>query len=364
MKLCFIGDAASVHTQRWVRWFARRHDVIVISTREDDGLEELTVATLPTDTAPGMRLLASARMVRRVAAEHEPDVVHSHFINEAGWYGALSGRRPFVMTAWGSDVYRAVSESRLAGRLNPWATRRADWVTCDSEDQAKVIRSWGVAADRISVIGWGVDRSEFHPGVDGSALRATLHIPGDAPVVLSPRQWLANSNIPAIVEAHARMRDGVYLILKRIPSWEPDGGAGIEQVVDASPARDRIRVVEEMPASELPSLYAAADAVVSLCTTDGTPVSVLEAMALGRPVVALENASLAEWVSEPGGRLVPSLDPDVLARSLESVVLEQEAREQAAAHNVSVIAERADRDAELGRMEGIYERLVAERRGH
>jgi glycosyltransferase involved in cell wall biosynthesis len=321
------------------------------------------VATLP-DAArlPGKRLINSIRMVRRIVAEHRPDIVHSHFINEPGWFGAAAGCHPFVVTAWGSDVYRAPNESKLARRLNPWTVRHADWVTCDSEDQAKVIRSWGAAADHVSVIGWGVDRSEFNPGVDGSAFRAEIGIPQDAPVLLSPRQWYTNSNIPAIIDAHTRMSGDIYLILKRIRGYEPEGGAPIERLVEASPARDRIRVVEAMPPAKLPNLYAAADAVVSVCTTDGTPVSVLEAMAMGLPVVALDNASLAEWVSEPGGTLVPDLDPDKLARSVESVLLDQGAREKAAAHNLDVIAKRADRDVEFGRMAEIYERLLAERR--
>ena len=57
-----------------------------------------------------------------------------------------------------------------------------------------------------------------------------------------------------------------------------------------------------------------------MCTTDGTPVSLLEAMAVGRPVVALRNASVEEWVSEPGGRLVGSLDPHELAAALAAAL--------------------------------------------
>jgi glycosyltransferase involved in cell wall biosynthesis len=118
-------------------------------------------------------------------------------------------------------------------------------------------------------------------------------------------------------------------------------------------------VVGEIPAPELPSLYAAADAVVSLCDSDGTSVSVLEAMATGKPVIALENASLAEWISEPGGRLVPRGDPGNVADAIDVFLAVGRLREEAAAHNLAIVESRADRVAQMARMEQIYESLAA-----
>jgi glycosyltransferase involved in cell wall biosynthesis len=359
LRLCYVGDPASVHTQRWVRWFAEDHDVSVIATAIDESLADLTATTLPQSAAlPGLRLARSVRAVRRTLGDLRPDIVHAHFINEAGWFAAASGWRPFVLSAWGSDIYRAPHESRLAGRLNPWAARRADAVTCDSQDQAHALESWAVDASRIEVINWGVDRREFHPGVDGTAFRAELQIPVSAPVILSPRQWLANSNIEAIVEAHALMAEEAYLVLKRLPRFERDAAASVAETVAASPRADRIRVVAEITGEQLPGMYAAADVVVSLCTTDGTPVSLLEAMAIGRPVLALRNGSVAEWVSEPGGRLVDTLDRAVLAGALDGFVRDRGSH-GAASHNVEIVAARADRATEMARVADLYARLQA-----
>jgi glycosyltransferase involved in cell wall biosynthesis len=358
MRLCFIGDAETIHTQRWVEWFAADHEVAIIATGPGEGLAGRRIATLPAESPSRTRLLASVIEVRRVLRTYRPDILHCHFINESGWLGAASGHRPLVITAWGSDVYRAPAESRLARYLNPWSVRRADWVTCDSHDQASVLRSWGVEAERVSVIGWGVDRQEFHPGVDGSGWRAKLGIPSDAKVVLSPRQWYANSNVPSVVASHELLPEDFFLVLKRMPSFEPDGGRGVLEAIAASSARDRIRVVERLDASELPGLYAAGDVAVSLCTTDGTPASVLEAMALGLPVIALENASLAEWVSDPGGRLVPGLDPQQIAQAVRAVVADAATVARAAEHNIAIVGKRADRHAEFARMDEIYEQLV------
>ena len=359
MKLCFIGDGRSIHVLRWVTWFAARHEVLLLSTAQDCQPVEFRVLTLPSSTSfPGTRLVASVREVRHVLHQERPDVVHAHYINEAGWFAAAARWRPLVITAWGSDLYRAREESRLARRLNPWALRSADWVTCDSRDQARVVRTWGVSPDRVSVINWGVDTAEFHPGVDGRRLRSQLEIPAEAPVVLSPREWLPNSNIEAIVEAHARLPQDVYLLLRRIPRFEGERAGRVEAGVAASPARERIRVLGEVAAGELPAIYAAADAVVSLCTTDGTSVSVLEAMALGRPVVALRNASMSEWLSEPGGRMVERPAPEPVAEAIGGFLADRALRARAAAHNIAIVEGRASRATEMARMEEVYARLV------
>jgi glycosyltransferase involved in cell wall biosynthesis len=358
VRICYIGDPRSVHTQRWVRWFADRQDVSLIATAPDASLKELELGVLTEGGPPGTRLVRAVRDVRTLLRRARPDVVHAHFINEAGWFAAASGRRPFVVTAWGSDVYRAPQESKLAGRLNPWAVRRADWVTCDSEDQARTLREWAGPDAHVSVIGWGVDRDEFNPEVDGRPMRRELGIPEDVRVVFSPRQWLPNSNIEAVVAAHARLPADVWLLLKRIPRFEDAAGAPVERAVADSPAKDRIRVVGEINADQLAPLTAASDAVVSLCGTDGTPVSLLEAMAVGKPVVALRNASVAEWLSDPGGQLIDDLEPATVAAALETALRPGDARAEARAHNVAVVAERADRAAEMARMEQIYGELT------
>jgi glycosyltransferase involved in cell wall biosynthesis len=307
-------------------------------------------------------------ITRRILRDYRPDVLHSHYINEAGWLGAAAGWHPLVITAWGSDVYRAPVESRAAARLNPWAVRKADYITCDSAHQSRVIHSWRVPEEKIGVIGWGVDTRRFHPEVDGRPMRERLKIPLTARVLLSPRQWLANSNIPAVIAAHSELSSDVYLLLKRIPEFERGAETEIERAIAASPAADRIRVMGRLAPSELPALYAAADVVVSLCSSDGTPVSVLESMAVGRPVVALRLPSLEEWVVEPGGRLVDTVRAGDVAGAVGSFLLDRGLRERAAETNVAIITTRADRDAELGRMSRVYERLIAsagvDRRSH
>ncbi|MGE0453011.1 MAG: glycosyltransferase family 4 protein [Vicinamibacteria bacterium] len=357
MRICYIGDARSVHMQRWALWFGKKHEVVLVRTVADEALPEVPGPALPaTGRLPGQRLARSVSALRGVLRSTRVDILHAHFINEAGWFAAASRFRPYVLTVWGSDVYQA-PKVWPGALLNRWAARLADHVTCDSRDQAKRIEEWGVRPERVSVVGWGIDTASFRPGLDRSRWRRRLGIPPDAPVVFSPRQWVPNSNIEVVVAAHARLSEDVYLLLKRLPRFEGPHAKHVQRTVEESPARSRIRTVSYVPEDELPGLYAAADCLVTLCGTDGTPVSVLEGMGIGLPVVALGIPSLREWVAEPGGLLCASLDPAGVAAALRNFVDSPAARQRAAEHNVNQIAARACREHEMGRIEALYERL-------
>ncbi|MEX2527301.1 MAG: glycosyltransferase family 4 protein [Gemmatimonadota bacterium] len=366
MRICFVGDPRSVHTQRWVEWFARTHPVALVRTASSPALPEIPGPTLPDGPSGprGFRLVRWTSRLRDFLGAWSPDLLHAHYLNESGWLGAASRFRPLVVTAWGSDVYQAPHASRMARVLNPWCVRQADHVTCDSEDLSRQVVAWGVPAHRVTTVGWGVEVERFRPGAGGGEWRRRLGIPPEVSVLLSPRQWLPNSHIREMVEAFSLMDSRTHLILKRLPAFEGEYAREVEGMVAASPAGERIHMVaEEIPEGELPGLYGCADAVVSLCGTDGTPVSVLEAMATGLPVVALDVESLREWITPGGGVLLAAPEPVTIARAVEGFLESPEAMDKAAHTNRAIILERASRAREMARVEALYEALVSVRSG-
>src|SRR5262249_21842004 len=119
-------------------------------------------------------------------------------------------------------------------------------------------------------------------GRSGKSWRARHGISNDQVAILSPRQWIPNSNIPLIIEAFAqvrRHRANVVLILKHRENTPAVLREQIEAQIRASGTSDAIVHVGDVQEMELPDLYAASDITVSVCSSDGTPVSLLEAMA-------------------------------------------------------------------------------------
>ena len=366
LRLCFVADPRSVHTVRWLRYFAERgHEVALLSAHAPGPeLPRVTHHPLTAHAAvPGTRLPLNAWEVRRGLRRFRADVLHAHYINESGWIGALTGFHPFVLTAWGSDVYVAPRTSNLARLLSPWAVRRADYVTADSADQVTQLQAMGAAPERSAVVGWGVDVEAFGRA-DGAAWRQRHGIATDRVVVLSPRQWVPNSNVDVIVEAFASVmtrHPEAFLVLKRLADTAPLLCADLERRVRDLGLNSQVLIVDSVAEDELPSLYAAADVTVSVCSSDGTPASVLEAMASRSTVVASDLPSLREWIVDGDtGFLVPPRNAAGLAAVLETVVTDGEVRHRVGAKARRTVQQRADRRRTLAQMEDVYRRLTAD----
>src|SRR5262249_52037732 len=81
-----------------------------------------------------------------------------------GLLGALVGRRPLSVTAWGSDLLIAARRDPLQGARARFVLRRADLVLTDGRNLADAALAFGAAPERLHDIPWGVSRARFHPG--------------------------------------------------------------------------------------------------------------------------------------------------------------------------------------------------------
>lgn len=368
LRLLFIGDGSGIHTARWVRFFlGRGYEAGLVSlTPPAHGSHLAEFFELsPKGPLPGTRLLKNILEARSAIASFAPDVLHAHYINEAGWLGALSGFHPLVITAWGSDIYRAPRESRLAARLSPWSVRRADWVTADSRAQVQALCTMGARADRASVVNWGVEMVRFDSVLlreSGMAFRAKHGLTGDSVIVLAPRQWIENSNIDVVVDAFASLHTRfpqARLFLKRMNANPTEYAARIEAQIARLNLGSTVQILEEMPEADLPQMYAAADIMISICTSDGTPVSLLEALAARSAVIVSDLPDLAEWVEDGvNGFRVPARDTGALVHRMEMLIDDARLRQNCATAGRRIAEARADRSQNFHEVERLYRRLA------
>ena len=163
IRICFIGWADHVHMERWAGWFARSgHKVDVLST---SGL-----GSYPSGV--GQHLLNRhgrgewfARLrLRWLLARLRPQVVHVHWAHFAT-LAAEKWKGPFVVTAWGSDIYRRDKFSDAEWRALGNALRRADSVTCDSDDLAERLRVLPCPPGVFRWCNGASIRGAFHPAL-------------------------------------------------------------------------------------------------------------------------------------------------------------------------------------------------------
>jgi glycosyltransferase involved in cell wall biosynthesis len=124
---------------------------------------------------------------------------------------------------------------------------------------------------------------------------------------------------------------------------------------------DSTLTIDEEPEGILPEMFAAADITVSVCSSDGTPVSMLEAMASGSAVIVSDLPSLAEWVEDGvSGFLIGTSDAEQLAACLMRLSDDPSLRRKLGDQARKSIRLRADRTANFERVDAAYRRLAAQ----
>lgn len=350
MRIATLANAAVVHTQRWVEYFrGRGHELRLYSL--EAGPPRLHATPLPSAPLPGaLRYpLAVPRLARELAV-FAPDLVDAHYVPNYGFMGALVGRHPLSIAAWGSDLLLAAPRDLLQRARAGFALTRADLVLCDAENLASAARAIGAPHDRVRAMPWGVDRARFRPG------RARAR-----GLILSTRMHESVYDHPTMIEGIASVlaaHPEATLVMAGDGSLRPE----LERLAAARLPARRYRFLGRLSPEALGDWLARAELYVSASRSDSTSQSLLEAMAAGALPVVSDLEGNREWLGKgEGGRLFVPGDAAGLARAAESALADGVWAEAARARNAAVIAARGDWHANLARIEALFVALAAGR---
>ena len=379
LRIAVLGDFDGVHTRSWLRWFVERgHDVHAISYYPPrtplDGVtlhvlrHRATTATPQSGARPArpdsrvprglMRLAHGLRYraagLHRVVREIQPDVFHGHFLVEHGFYGALAGFHPYVVTAWGSDVLVEPQRDAVSKLIAKWTLGRADLVTSNNAYMADRIVALGAARSNVRVITLGADRFFLERRSESVNVRMT-GLP-HAPTVLSTRAHEPLYNIGEIIAAYERVvraRPGVRLVVAH------GGSQSAELSRRAASSAGRIEFIGFVDHDALGDAMTEAHVFVSVPSSDGTSVALLQAMAAGCFPIVADLPTQRELVEDGvNGFRVPLHRPEILAERIERALAQPELRRAAAERNRAIVEDRGLNENEMSKMEALYQQLA------
>ncbi|PXW99123.1 glycosyltransferase family 4 protein [Mycolicibacterium moriokaense] len=219
-------------------------------------------------------------------------------------------------------------------------------------------------SERVHVIPNGVDAQAMSPGdQDTTRLRAELRIPDGGLMVLAATRIDPTKRIEDLIECQRSLNDPrVHLIIAGATSGFPDYERRVRE--DASRLRNAVTFCGNR--DDMTALFRASDVVVHAGTVEGMPLTLIEAQACAKPVIAYDVAGVAEAVRDGlTGILVPPTDVTGLTGALRGLVADATRRaEMGAAARLHVMAHhrietQADRNvAVLAAVCGRPDRLV------
>jgi glycosyltransferase involved in cell wall biosynthesis len=314
------------------------------------------LGTLGSGVAGIVATFAKAASVRRLIDEIEPDLVHALRIPFEGVLAAISARRvPLLLSVWGNDFTLHARRNPAVAALTRAALRRADGLHCDCSRDLRLACSMGFDSDRPSVIlpgGGGVSDAFLHAGVTRREPAAT-----QAPVIINPRGlrvYVRNDSffkaIPLVLQAFPDAR-----FLCAGMKGEPVANRWVEKLG----LHSAVDLLPVLSSAELAACFARADVSVSPSMHDGTPNTLLEAMAAGAFPVVGAIESVQEWITDDhNGLLCDPAQPRSIALAIIRAVQDVALRSRARAINALLIDRRARYVNVMSEVQDFYDRVV------
>jgi len=299
------------------------------------------------------RLLASA--IRRV----RPDIVHSLEMQRAG-YLTLACRRamrerfpPWIYSVWGSDIYHFGRQPEHAERIRK-VLRTCAFLMADCRRDVRLALENGFSGEVLGVFpgGGGLDREEIgrHRMAGSVGDRRTIVVKGYDNDLWGGRALIA---LQAVHRCADVLRDYEIVVYAATPYVKAEAGH-IRAVSGLS-----IRCLTRVPHEQILDLMGQSRISLAVGTTDGTPNSLLEAMALGAFPIQSDTVSTGEWIENgANGYLVPPEDSVAIEKALRLALGDDALVDRAAEANSAIITERADRPTVARAVVEAYERAL------
>jgi glycosyltransferase involved in cell wall biosynthesis len=303
--------------------------------------------------------LATIRALRRVHRSVEPAMVH-HVSVQATVLGLLAAwRRPVrgvnALTGLGyafisGNLKALLLRSLLGALLRVLLNRPSQTALVQNDDDRAGLIALGIEAERIALIpGSGVDIEALQP----------LPEPQGPVTIAFVGRLLADKGIHMLIRAHRLLRQrrtGVELLIAGTP--DPANPASLSESEAAALNREPgVKWLGQV--SGIAALWARAHIAVLPSRREGLPMSLLEAAACGRPMVATDVPGCREIV-RPGetGLLVPYDDARALADAIERLAASAVLRARYGAAARKLVVEKFSAAAIGGQTVDLYRRLM------
>lgn len=369
MKVLYFSREYTTHDRRFLQSLAASGCCVHYLRLEDSGVvfeqRALPVGVQAIDWKAGRISLRSfrgraARLVSltRILRELRPDVVLAGPLQTSTLMAALAGARPLVAMSWGSDVLVDAERSAWARLLTCFALRRSVGVLGDCQAVREKVHSLapGYPEAQIVTFPWGIALEDFKPGPSCLALRTELGWEEQV-VLISTRTWEPGYAIDALVQAFAALH-GTHPEARLILLGDGSQEEEIRRLIANLGLQSVIHAPGRIAYTLLPEYFRLADIYVSSALSDGTSISLLEAMACGLPVVVADGYGNVEWVHpDENGWLVSPGDPDALAEALAEALIDRERRKTFGARNAALARERANWGRNFPQLLDLFDRV-------
>lgn len=321
----------------------------------------MRVPELGRSIAPAGDLRALWR-ISRLVRSYRPHIVHTH-LAKAGFVGRVAARLsgvPVVVHTYHGSVFRGYfgrEESALYLNIERLLGRLTTRVIAITPGQRRELIELGIApAERVVEIPLGLDLEPFHSLPHPAEARRRMGLE-DRPTVGIVARLVRIKDVATFLRAIALLASNVADV-QAVVVGDGEEREALERLASELGLAKRCRFLGWQ--RDMPTVYACLDVVALTSLNEGSPVTVIEALAARRPVVATAVGGVPDVVRDgANGLLVPPRDPAALADALAELLAHPDVAERYALVGQSEMYARYTGQRLVSDMQRLYLDLVA-----
>ncbi len=364
LRTLYVTSKGGIHDYRFIKKLSEDYDVLLLHYASGELIDEIkNIGGIKiisrTPLFKSFPLLTQLGHFKRIYNEFKPDIVHTGYAWQVGILASKLDVHPHLSMVWGSDILTEPDKNFYIKSLVKEVMRQCGHIQCDAEFvKQKIISDYGIEEEKITVFPWGIDRKLFKP-LDKLEARRRLNLAPDKFIVIFDRYLESIYGVMDLLEGFKkfsqRKDDASLLVLS-------DGHLRDEMIkfIGSSNLNSKIKYIGTISNSELPLYLNASDVYVSASVSDGTSLSLLEAMSCGLGVIVTDVPAIREWISEDNGIIVPINSPDGISEALEKYYRQRHLIKEHGSINLKIAESRADWDKNYLKLKEVYEKLLTQ----
>ncbi|MEO6306145.1 MAG: glycosyltransferase [Bacteroidia bacterium] len=356
-RILILADINSSHTQKWVLglandgfeigifsfnnsdedWFASRKNIICLNKKEKRSKKDLLNKLA--------YLLLWPKLIYQVL-KFKPDVVHSHYASSYGLLGALTFFKPFIVSAWGSDVMEFPKKNFLNKLILKFVFFRTNKICVTSTVLKKEILNY--TKKQPYVIPFGVNLNVFYAN--------NLQEPHNEFTFGIVKNLEPIYNIDkAIIAFYSLSKKYPTIPLKLKIVGDGSQKENLFELISYFNLNNKVEMVGAVPHDHIPAYLNTMDVLVNVSEIESFGVSVAEAMACKIPVIVSDVDGFKDLIPDESiGLITRSTSPQDIFLTMEKYLIDHELRTTMAKNAFQRVSENFSWNENLNEMEKLY----------
>ncbi len=364
MRLLLLADIQSEHTEKWALGLAANGIEV--------GLFSFNKATYPWyENIINITLLYEAeikldadniinklfyfkfvKLLKTAIKKFTPDVLHAHYATSYGLIGALSGFHPFVISAWGTDVMRFPQKNFINKFILQYNLKQADSICATSNTIKDYLMPY--TNQTVHVIPFGVNIDDFCKKEVDSLFDKNAFVVG---CIKSLEKIY---NIDVLIKAFASLKIRYpSSVLKLLIIGVGSQDFFLKKMVSDLSLKDDVLFTGRIPFSEVSNYFNMLDVLVNISDYESFGVSVIEAMACEKPVIATNTGGLKEIIENNNyGSLVEVGNTEQTALEIEKYFLNESFKHEIGKAAREKVISKYNWENNINEMIDVYKKLL------